>query len=463
MSLVNSDVTLTNSEAATDGDTWANSSSEYASTASGLHYLQIDLGAKYRVDKIKVWHYANDGRTYHNTKTQVSADGTTWTTVFDSATAGEYKETAAVRTHSFTAQDVRYVRDYLNGNTVNANNHWVELEVWGTVTTAYVGSYYEYRLSSAASGAVNVGVSKYYFAGGQRVAMRREGYPGPATVNGVFFLLADHLGSTSVTLRLDGGTLTKTSELRYKPWGEPRSSGYAERSSLTGYRYTGQSKQDLSGLYFYQARWFDPYIGRFLSPDLVVTDPGSSIDWDRYSYTRNNPLNYTNPSGHFPWLPILIGGAVLIGGGLFAAHTFGWLPDYRGIATVAKFMNLASDSILVAAGIAVQSEWNIPVWDSHARPGDLSNSGLGIAQISDSQMENEYMLGGQNQDNPAVAIQALQIRIGLVQDACAGCNARDKLIAAALAQNGPGFTASEMKSVLANYSWRYTDDVVGEF
>jgi hypothetical protein len=276
------DVTLTNAGAATDGDTWANSSSEYASTASGLHYLQVDLGAKYRVDKIKVWHYANDGRTYHNTKTQVSADGSAWTTVYDSATAGEYKETAAGKTHSFAAQGVRYVRDYLNGNTVNAYNHWVELEVWGTVTTAFVGDSYEYRLSSAASGAVNVGQSKYYFAGGQRVSMRREGYPGPSTVNGLFFLLADHLGSTSVTLRLDGGALTKISELRYKPWGEPRPSGYAERSSLTSHLYTGQAKQELSGLYFYQTRYglaphrcTPPPLTRL--PESLITQSPSSL------------------------------------------------------------------------------------------------------------------------------------------------------------------------------------------
>jgi hypothetical protein len=61
-------VTLNNPVAVTDGDYWANSGSEYASTTSGLQSLQVDLEAKYRVDKIKVWHYANNGRTYHNTK-----------------------------------------------------------------------------------------------------------------------------------------------------------------------------------------------------------------------------------------------------------------------------------------------------------------------------------------------------------------------------------------------------------
>ncbi len=96
---VSSDVTLGNADVATNGDTWANSGSstsrEFANGTSGLHYAQVDLGAAYPVDKIIVWHYAGDGRTYHGTKTQVSTDGVNWTTEFDSATQGEYPETAA--------------------------------------------------------------------------------------------------------------------------------------------------------------------------------------------------------------------------------------------------------------------------------------------------------------------------------------------------------------------------------
>ncbi len=65
------------------------------SDPTGLQYVQLDLGQVYSVDKVKVWHYHVDGRTYHNTKTQVSDDGATWYTVFDSAASGEYVETAA--------------------------------------------------------------------------------------------------------------------------------------------------------------------------------------------------------------------------------------------------------------------------------------------------------------------------------------------------------------------------------
>jgi hypothetical protein len=40
--------------------------------------------------------------------------------------------------------------------------------------------------------------------------------------------------------------------------------------------------------------------GRFLSADTLIPDPGDPVSYDRYAYTRNNPVRYTDPSGH--WL-----------------------------------------------------------------------------------------------------------------------------------------------------------------
>ncbi|MBD8081118.1 galactose-binding domain-containing protein [Chryseobacterium caseinilyticum] len=57
-------------------------------------YVEIDLGALYKLDSLTIWHYYADGRTYHNVKTQVSTDGVNWKTVFDSNINGEYPETA---------------------------------------------------------------------------------------------------------------------------------------------------------------------------------------------------------------------------------------------------------------------------------------------------------------------------------------------------------------------------------
>jgi hypothetical protein len=51
-------------------------------------------------------------------------------------------------------------------------------------------------------------------------------------------------------------------------------------------------------LYFYNARWYDSYITQFSQPDSIIPDPYNSQDWNRYAYALNNPLKYTDPTGH---------------------------------------------------------------------------------------------------------------------------------------------------------------------
>jgi RHS repeat-associated protein len=89
------------------------------------------------------------------------------------------------------------------------------------------------------------------------------------------------------------------SELRYSPWGETR---YNSGSTPTRYQYTGQySYTPDFGLYFYNARWYDPTLGRFTQPDSLIPEQSQGAQaWDRYAYVNNNPLRYTDPSGH--WL-----------------------------------------------------------------------------------------------------------------------------------------------------------------
>jgi len=90
-------------------------------------------------------------------------------------------------------------------------------------------------------------------------------------------------------------------------------------ATVTKYYYHGGQTRDAStGLMYYGARFFDPALGRFLSPDSIVPQPGNPQSLNRYSYTLNNPLKYTDSSGHFAVIPLLITGAVggVVGGGV---------------------------------------------------------------------------------------------------------------------------------------------------
>ena len=53
-----------------------------------------------------------------------------------------------------------------------------------------------------------------------------------------------------------------------------------------------------SGLYYYGGRYYDPDLGRFISPDPFVGQPGDPQNLNRYSYVENNPVNKIDPSGY---------------------------------------------------------------------------------------------------------------------------------------------------------------------
>ena len=51
-------------------------------------------------------------------------------------------------------------------------------------------------------------------------------------------------------------------------------------------------------MYYYNARWYDPALSHFIMADTIVPYPLTPASWDRYSYVRNNPIRYNDPSGH---------------------------------------------------------------------------------------------------------------------------------------------------------------------
>ena len=66
----------------------------------------------------------------------------------------------------------------------------------------------------------------------------------------------------------------------------------------TDYTFTGQKLDARSGLMYYVARWYDPQVGRFLSPDSIVPEPGNPQSLTRFSYVANNPLRFVDPTGY---------------------------------------------------------------------------------------------------------------------------------------------------------------------
>ena len=69
------------------------------------------------------------------------------------------------------------------------------------------------------------------------------------------------------------------------------------QGNLPAQQFTGQ-RLDSTGLYYYGARYYDPTIGRFISPDPIIQNFTNPQNFNRYSYCLNNPLKYIDPSGN---------------------------------------------------------------------------------------------------------------------------------------------------------------------
>ena len=81
----------------------------------------------------------------------------------------------------------------------------------------------------------------------------------------------------------------------YDPFGNLEAEA-GSGSSMFG--FTGE--QTLStGMMYLRAREYGPYLNQFIQPDTIVPDPRIPADWNKHTYARDNPINYTDPSGRF--------------------------------------------------------------------------------------------------------------------------------------------------------------------
>ena len=80
------------------------------------------------------------------------------------------------------------------------------------------------------------------------------------------------------------------------PYGENWYSQNGNEFMFASYQYDTQS-----ALYYAMARWYDASAGRFCSADPVGGNPEDPQTWNRYPYSRNDPINITDPSGQSFW------------------------------------------------------------------------------------------------------------------------------------------------------------------
>ena len=152
--------------------------------------------------------------------------------------------------------------------------------------------------------------------------------------SGLFFYHNNHLGSATLVTDSKGKEKLR---LHYTPYGQVDigASGVYdfEKKKLTlalkdasafylSVRFTGQDYDPENDLYYYNARYYDPVIGRFTTADSIIDGEFTTKGYNRYSYVHGNPIKYTDPSGHFivSFLISIAVGAIVGGISSYVSH-----------------------------------------------------------------------------------------------------------------------------------------------
>jgi RHS repeat-associated protein len=166
--------------------------------------------------------------------------------------------------------------------------------------------------TAAVTGAASI---TYVYDADGNLAAEYGSAPNTAPVDcGTCYLSVDQVGSTRMVTD-SGGNVVRRYD--YLPWGEELFAGIGGRTTAQGYqtgqdgfnpKFTGQARDTESSLDYFNARYYSPQQGRFLSsdPENAGADPSNPLTWNGYSYVGNNPLALTDPSGE-SWFSILAG------------------------------------------------------------------------------------------------------------------------------------------------------------
>ncbi|WP_410221845.1 RHS repeat-associated core domain-containing protein [Pedobacter sp.] len=140
-------------------------------------------------------------------------------------------------------------------------------------------------------------------------AIYKEVHNNSGTVQDLYYLHRDHLGSIVLITDVNGNAVEKR---QFDAWGNIVALTDGNGNPLTAFvvldrGYTGHEHLLGVGLIHMNGRLYDPKLHRFLSPDNFVQDASNTQNFNRYGYVMNNPLIANDPNGEFIWLvPALI-------------------------------------------------------------------------------------------------------------------------------------------------------------
>jgi RHS repeat-associated protein len=172
-----------------------------------------------------------------------------------------------------------------------------------TIATTYIGKLYEQIKQNTSTEHKH-----FIYADGQLIAIniKTDTTTGtPSIPDKTRYLHYDNLGSIDTITNGQGNIVER---MAYTAFGQRRQGDWRASDpllpiipALTNRGFTGHEHIDEMGFIHMNGRVYDPSIGRFLSVDSTVPYIFKSQSYNRYSYTRNNPLKYKDPSGYYDY------------------------------------------------------------------------------------------------------------------------------------------------------------------
>ena len=153
----------------------------------------------------------------------------------------------------------------------------------GTTMTVYAFGLEDHTYTGSGT---NQGNTYYYSLAGRLI--------GSNDANGTVFYMTDTLGSILASFTNTAGGATLKGNQVFGPYGNAR---YSAGSINTAKGFTGQYNDALTGLDYYNARYYDPVAGVFLSADIKQ---GDMQGVNPYAYANGNPETHNDPTGHDP-------------------------------------------------------------------------------------------------------------------------------------------------------------------
>ncbi|TSE09302.1 RHS repeat protein [Mesorhizobium intechi] len=161
-----------------------------------------------------------------------------------------------------------------------------------------------------------------------------------------YFLHREHLASVRMVTDMSGALVEGNS---YATYGESLNTGFQTQKGYIGERFDAET-----GLLYLNARYMDPVLGRFISPD--DWDPTKEgVGTNRYAYALNDPVNKSDQNGHFVVADDLVAGTII--GGFMLAEAYHECTSCQ--QAVAKA--LATPPSLTLENLAKMTVFGLPV------------------------------------------------------------------------------------------------------